>query len=72
MTTPMNKRKSAPSFASYHSGARLYRAVINRAVLDLAHNEYQDDAREWLLSSESDYAFATAGISPDSIRQQVL
>ena len=71
MTTLVNRRRSAPLFAHDHPYARLYQAVILRAVQDLAQNEHQDDAREWLLSPESDYAFATAGISPNSIRQMI-
>ena len=72
MTTPSNKRKAAPVVVPNHSYTRLYQAVILRAVQDLSQEEHQDEAREWLLSSKSDYAFATAGISPDSLRQQVL
>jgi hypothetical protein len=68
MTTLPNKHP-APRHDRY---ARLFQAVIQRAVQDLAQKEHQDEAREWLLSSESDYAFATAGISPDSLRQQVI
>ena len=55
-----------------HQYAALYRAVILRAVQDLAQTEHQDEAREWLLSPDSDYAFATAGINPNSIRQQMI
>ena len=72
MTTLVNRRRSAPFFAHHHSYARLYQAVILRAVQDLAEQEHQGDAREWLLSNESEYAFATAGISPNSIRQQMM
>jgi hypothetical protein len=68
MTTLSNERQAA----HHHPYARLYQAVIFRAVHDLAQQEHQDEAREWLLSSESDYAFATAGISPNSIRQQMM
>jgi hypothetical protein len=64
MTTLSNKRQAAPLVAHNHPYARLYQAVIHRAVQDLAHKEHQDEAREWLLSCESDYAFATAGITP--------
>jgi hypothetical protein len=46
--------------------------VILRAVHDLAQTKHQDEAREWLLSSQSDYAFTTAGISPDSIQQEMI
>ena len=72
MTTLSNKRNAAPPVASNHLYARLYQAVILRAVQDLAEKEYQEEAREWLLSSQSDCAFTTAGISPDSIRQQMI
>ena len=71
MMTLSNRRQVARR-ARHHACTRLYQAVILRAVQDLAQNEHQDEAREWLLSSESDYAFATAGISPDSIRQQMI
>ena len=72
MTTHSNKRKAAPPVASNHPYGRLYQAVILRAVQDLAQEEHQEEAREWLLSPRSDYAFTTAGISPDSIRQQMI
>jgi hypothetical protein len=52
--------------------ARLYQAVISRAVQDLAQKTHREEAREWLLSPESDYAFATAGISPRGIRLQLI
>jgi len=58
--------------AHHHRYAPLYQAVILRAVRDLAHEEHRDEAREWLLSPDSDHAFATAGISRDSIRQQMI
>jgi hypothetical protein len=72
MTTLSNRSQAAHLIAQHHPYARLYRAVILRAVHDLAQKEHQDEAREWLLSPESDYAFATAGISPSSIRHQVI
>ena len=72
MTTHSNKRKAASPVASNHPYARLYQAVILRAVQDLAQKEHQDEAREWLLCSQSNFAFTTAGISPDSIRQQMI
>lgn len=72
MTTPSNKRKTASVVGQNHSYARLYQAIILRAVQDLAQEEHQDDAREWLLSPESDYAFATAGVNADSLRQQMI
>jgi hypothetical protein len=68
MTTLPNKRHAA----LHDLYARLFQAVIHRAVQDLAQKEHQDEAREWLLSSESDYAFATAGISPDSARREMV
>lgn len=72
MTTLSNKRRAATLVAHYDRYAPLYQAVILRAVQDLAQKEHKDEARRWLLSSESDYAFATAGISPNSIRQQMF
>lgn len=72
MTTTSNKDKAPSLIARNRSYARLYQAVILRALQDLAQEEHQDEAREWLLSSESDSAFATAGISPETLRQQVL
>ncbi|HEV2732691.1 MAG TPA: hypothetical protein VGV15_21890, partial [Terriglobales bacterium] len=64
--------QAAQLVAQHHPYASLYQAVILRAVQDLAQTQHQAEAREWLLSSESDYAFATAGISPQSIRQQMI
>jgi len=52
--------------------ARLYHAVVLRAVQDLAQTQSRNDARQWLLSPKSDHAFATAGISPKSIRQLIV
>ena len=72
MTTRSNRRQAVLPVAQQHPYASLYQAVILRAVQDLAHTQHRDEAREWLLSSESDYAFATAGISPQSIRQQMI
>jgi hypothetical protein len=72
MMTLSNKPRSAPLVAPHHRYATLYQAVIHRAVEDLTQKEHQDEAREWLLSPESNYAFAMAGISPDSIRQQMI
>jgi hypothetical protein len=71
MTIP-NKRLAARLVTHHYRYARLYQAVILRAVQDLAQEEHQDEAREWLLSPDSDHAFATAGISPNSIRQQMI
>jgi hypothetical protein len=72
MTILSNKRRAGPLVVHNHPHARLYQAVIHRAAQDLAQKEHQGEAREWLLSSESDYAFATAGISPDSMRPQMI
>jgi len=72
MTTPLNRHRSAPLTAHHHPYAHLYQAVILRAVQDLAEEEHHGDARKWLLSTESEYAFARAGISPNSIRQQMI
>jgi len=58
--------------AAQQQYAALYQAVILRAVQDLSQTDHQDEAREWLLSPDSDYAFATAGINPNSIRQQMI
>jgi hypothetical protein len=66
-----NKRRTAPLIA-HHRYARLYQAVILRAMQDLAQEDHHDEAREWLLSSDSDHAFATAGVSANSIRQQMI
>jgi hypothetical protein len=71
MTTLSNRRQAAPP-GHHHAYARLYQAVILRAMQDLAQEEHQDEARKWLLSPDSDYAFATAGISPHSLRQQMI
>jgi hypothetical protein len=68
MTILPNKHQAA----HHDPYARLFQAVIHRAVQDLAQKEHQDEAREWLLSSESDCAFATAGIIPDTLRQQMI
>ena len=72
MMTPSNKRQAAALVVHHHRYSRLYQAVILRAVQDLAHEEHRGAAREWLLSPDSDHAFATAGISPNSIRQQMI
>jgi len=72
MTTLSDRRQIVTSVAHHHPYARLYQAVIRRAVQDLAQKHHRDEAREWLLSPESDYAFATAGISPNSVRQQMF
>ena len=72
MTTIATQYKAASLIARKRSYIRLYQAVILRALQDLAQDGYQDGAREWLLSSESDYAFATAGISRDTLRQQMI
>ena len=72
MTTLSNRSHAARRVAQHHPYARLYRAVILRAVHDLSQNEHRDEAREWLLSPQSDHAFATAGISPLGIRQEII
>ena len=72
MITLSNGRQAIPPVAHRHPYARLYHAVIDRALQDLLQKQVRDEAREWLLSSESDYAFATAGISPHSLRQQMI
>ena len=72
MTTLSNQKQAVPPVAQHHPYASLYQAVILRAVQDLAEKQHRDEAREWLLSSESDYAFATAGISPLIIRRQMI
>jgi hypothetical protein len=72
MTTHSNKRHAAPLVTQHYPYARLCRAVILRAVQDLAQKEHHNEAREWLLSRESDHAFARAGIRANSIRQQMI
>ena len=72
MITLANRRQALPLVANHHPYARLYQAVIARAVQDLAHTQHRDEAREWLLSPQSDHAFATAGISPLGIRQEII
>jgi len=72
MTILSGRRRTAAQTAEHDPYARLYQAVIFRAMQDLAHKEHHIDAREWLLSPESDYAFATARISPNSIRQGMI
>jgi hypothetical protein len=72
MTTLSDRRQAVPLVAHRHPYARLYRAVILRAVQDLAQKQHRDEAREWLLSPESDHAFVTAGISPLSVRQEMI
>ena len=71
MTTLSNKRQAVSVVSPHHPYVRLYRAIILRAVQDLAEKQHRKEARKWLLSSESDYAFATAGMSPNGIRQQM-
>ena len=66
------KHQATPLVAHHDRFAPLYQAVILRAVQDLTQEEHQDEAREWLLSPDSDHAFATAGINPNSIRQQMI
>ena len=64
--------KTTPPVANPHRYARLYQAIVRRAVQDIAHRQHRDEARKWLLSPESEYAFFTAGISPHSIRQLIV
>jgi hypothetical protein len=72
MMTLSNNVHDELSATHHHRYAPLYQAVILRAVQDLSQTEHHDEAREWLLSPESDYAFATAGISPNGIRQHMM
>ena len=72
MITLSNRRQAVPLVAHHHPYARLYQAVILRALQDLGQKPHRDEAREWLLSPESDFAFVRAGISPSSIRQQMM
>ena len=72
MTTVSDRRKSASLITHRRSYVGLYQAVILRAVRDLAQAQHRDEAREWLLSPESDFAFARAGISPNGVRQHVI
>ena len=72
MTTLSEQRQIATVAPHHHPYARVYQAVILRAVQDLAYTKHHGEARAWLLSPESDYAFAAAGISPNSIRQQMI
>jgi hypothetical protein len=69
MTTFSSKHRAAGRRRAY---ARLYKAVILRAVEDLTEKEHRHEARKWLLSSDSEYAFAAAGINPSSVRQQMI
>ena len=71
MITHSYKAKVVPVREHENCYARLYQAVILRAMRDLAQKQHKNDARKWLLSGESDYAFATAGMSPHSIRRLV-
>ena len=64
--------KTTPLVANQHRYARLYQAIVLRALQDLTRKRRRDEAREWLLSPESDCAFAAAGISPHGIRQLVV
>ena len=72
MTTLSNRKQDVPPVGHQHPYASLYQAVILRDVKDLAQTQHRDEAREWLLSSESDYAFAIAGITSQSIRRQMV
>jgi hypothetical protein len=72
MTTLSNKHQANPPVAERDPYARLYQAVIGRAMQDLLQKQRRDEAREWLLSADSEYAFSTAGISPSNIRQLLM
>jgi hypothetical protein len=72
MITLSYKDQALSPVAHHNPYASLCQAVILRAVQDLAQKQHRDEAREWLLSSESEYTFATAGIDPQSIRQQMI
>jgi len=72
MTTVSDSRKATSLITHRRSYASLYQAVILRAVQDLAQAQHRDEAREWLLSPESDFAFVRAGISPNGVRQHVI
>jgi hypothetical protein len=72
MTTLSNRRQAIAPVADRHPYARLYQAVIDRALQDLLQKQLRAEAREWLLSPESEYTFATAGISSQSIRQLLI
>lgn len=71
MTTLFDCHHVVPLAAPRRPYALLYQAVIVRALQDLECKQHRDKAREWLLSSESDHAFSTAGISPSGIRQKI-
>jgi hypothetical protein len=72
MITVSDSRKATSLITHRRSYASLYQAVILRAVQDLAQAQHRDEAREWLLSPESDFAFAGAGMSPNGIRHHVV
>jgi hypothetical protein len=65
-------RKTTTLVANHHRYARLYQAIVRRAVQDLAQRKRRDEAGEWLLSPDSDYAFATARISSNGIRRLIV
>jgi hypothetical protein len=71
MKTLSRSCKTTQPVANQHRYVRLYQAIVRRAVQDLAQRQHREKARKWLLSPESDYAFATAGISPHSVRQLI-
>ena len=72
MITVSDSRKATSLITHRRSYASLYQAVILRAVQDLGQKQHRDEAREWLLSPQSDFAFNRAGISPYGIRQHVI
>jgi len=71
MKTTSTKSQSMSLGADQGPYVRLYQAVVFQAVQDLAQKQHRAEARGWLLSPESDYAFAKAGIRADSIRRQL-
>jgi len=72
MRTASSARLAVPLVALHNPYGRLYQAVILRAVQDLVQKRHRNNARRWLLSTESDYAFAIAGMNPHSIRSQMI
>lgn len=71
MKTPSARGQSIPLGADQSPYVRLYQAVIFRAMQDLTQKQHRAEARRWLLSPESDSAFAKAEISPDVVRRQM-
>lgn len=71
MKTRSTRGQSVPLGANQSRYVGLCQAVIFRAVQDLAQKQHRAEARRWLLSPESDSAFAKAEISSDTIRRQM-